>query len=105
MPIPLPGPFLKFVGTCEVLGAISLILPGALRIRPGVTALAAGALMLLTICATVYQLMGHQPESAVFAAVMGLLCAFVAYGRWRLAPLSAAPRPFAPAVSPSGAAA
>src|SRR5438046_3205389 len=87
-PVPLPGGFLRFIGTAEVLGALGLILPGLLRIRPGLTPLAAACLVLLTICATVYQLAAHQPASALFAVVMGLVAAFVAYGRWRLAPLA-----------------
>jgi uncharacterized membrane protein YphA (DoxX/SURF4 family) len=33
--IPLPGLLLWFIGVAEVLGAIGLILPGLLRIRPG----------------------------------------------------------------------
>jgi hypothetical protein len=49
--------------------------------------------VLLTICATVYQLAAHQPESAVFALVIGLFATFVAYGRWRLAPLAGARNP------------
>jgi DoxX-like family len=94
MPIPLSTPFLRFIGVAEVLGALGLVLPGLLRIRPGLTPLAGAGLALLTICATVYQLMAGQPGNAVFAVVMGLLCAFVAYGRWRLLPLpGAAPRP------------
>ncbi|MFN8533407.1 MAG: DoxX family protein [Dehalococcoidia bacterium] len=87
MPIPLPAAFLAFIGVAEILGALGLVLPGLLRIRPGLTPLAAACLVLLTICATIYQLLGRQPESAVFAAGMGLLCAVVAYGRWRLVPL------------------
>jgi hypothetical protein len=87
MPLPLPEWFTRFIGTAEVLGAIGLILPGIVRIRPALTSIAAACLVLLTICATSYQLLARQPESAVFAAGMGVLCAVVAYGRWRLAPL------------------
>jgi hypothetical protein len=86
MPIPLPGPFILFIGVAEVLGGLGLILPGLLRIRPELTPLAAAGLVLVTIGATVYNLAAGQPESAVFAVVVGLLCAFVAYGRWKLAP-------------------
>jgi hypothetical protein len=86
MPIPLPAAFLRFIGVAEVLGGLGLILPGLLRIRPGLTPLAAAGLVLVTIGATVYQLMAGQPESALFATGVGLLCAFVAYGRWKLAP-------------------
>jgi hypothetical protein len=41
--IPLPGLFLQFIAVAEVLGAIGLILPELLllRIRPGLTPLAA----------------------------------------------------------------
>ena len=86
LPIPLPHWFVLFIGVAEVLGALGLILPGLLRIRPGLTPLAAAGLVLVTIGATVYQLAAGQPESALFAVVVGLLCAFVAYGRWRLVP-------------------
>ena len=95
MPIPLPQPFLWFIGVAEVLGGLGLILPGLLHVRPGLTPLAAAGLVLVTIGATVYQLAASQPESAVFAGVIGLLAAFVAYGRWRLAPHRGPSRPSA----------
>jgi DoxX-like family len=98
MPLPLPEWFIRFIGTAEVLGAIGLILPGVVRVRPGLTPLAAACLVLLTICATIYQLLAHQPESAAFAVVMGLLCAVVAYGRARIAPLREHHRPLGTAV-------
>jgi len=86
MPIVLPRTFLVFIGTAEVLGALGLILPGLTRVRPGLTPLAAACLVVLTICAATYQVLGHQPANAVFALVIGAVAAFVAYGRWRLAP-------------------
>ena len=86
MPIPLPRPFVLFIGVAEVLGGLGLILPGIFHVRPGLAPLAAAGLVLVTIGATVYQLAAGQPESAVFAVVIGLLAAFVAYGRWRLVP-------------------
>ena len=92
MPIPLPRAFVLFIGVAELAGALGLILPGLLHIRPGLTPLAASGLVLVTIGATVYQVAAGQPESAVFAFVIGLLAAFVAYGRWRLAPLRGASR-------------
>src|SRR5256885_1568261 len=33
-PVALPGWFLRFIGAAEVLGALGLVLPGLLRIRP-----------------------------------------------------------------------
>jgi lysylphosphatidylglycerol synthetase-like protein (DUF2156 family) len=88
MPIALPEVFLRLIGVAEVLGAIGLILPGLVRIRTQVTPLAAACLVLLTICAATYQLLAQQPANALFAVAVGLFAAFVAYGRWRLAPLA-----------------
>lgn len=33
----MSGLFLKFIAVCEVLGALGLILPGVLKIQPGLT--------------------------------------------------------------------
>jgi uncharacterized membrane protein YfcA len=85
-PIALPGLFLRFIGVCEVLGALGLILPGLLRIRPGLTPLAVGGLVIIMIGATVLSLTSGEVKSGLFPMVVGILAAFVAYSRWRLAP-------------------
>jgi hypothetical protein len=81
--VELPGPFLRFIGVAEVLGALGLILPGLLRIRPGLTPLAAAALVIIMLGATVITLVGGEVVPALIPLVVGLLAAFVAYGRWR----------------------
>ena len=86
--MPLPGLFLRFIALCEVLGAIGLILPGLLRIRPGLTPLAAAGLVIIMIGATVLTLLTGDIAMALIPLVVGLLAAFVAYGRWWLVPLS-----------------
>jgi uncharacterized membrane protein YphA (DoxX/SURF4 family) len=88
MPIPLPGWFLRFTGVVEVLGAIGVILPWLLRKRPGLTPLAAAGLVIVMIGATVYTLAAGDFASAPIPLVVGILAAFVAYGRWRLTPPS-----------------
>jgi len=85
-PVALPGWFLRFLGVAEVLGALGLILPGLLRIRPGLTPLAAAGLVIIMIGATVITLVGGMVAVALMNLVVALLAAFVAYGRWRLAP-------------------
>ena len=77
---------LRFIGVCEVLGALGLILPGVLRIRPGLTPLAATGLVIIMIGATVITLMGVAMAPALIPLMVGLLTAFVAYGRWRVVP-------------------
>ena len=85
-PVALPGWFLRFLGMAEVLGALGLILPGLLRIRSGLTPLAAAGLVIIMIGATVVTLVGGMVAVAMMNVVVGLLAAFVAYGRWRLSP-------------------
>ena len=82
----LPGLFLRFIGWAELAGGLGLILPGLLRIRPGLTPLAAGGLVIIMIGATTLTLIRGPIVTALMPAVVGLLVAFVAYGRWRLAP-------------------
>jgi hypothetical protein len=82
--LPLPGLFVRFIGVAEVLGAIGLILPGLLRIRPGLTPLAAAGLVIIMIGATVVTLVADGVAPALIPLAVGLLAAFVAYGRRRL---------------------
>jgi DoxX-like protein len=86
---PLPLLLVRFIGLCEVAGAFGLILPGLLRIRPGLTPLAAACQVVLMICATILTpiLIAPDPVMTTIPAVVGVLAAFVAYGRVRLAPL------------------
>ena len=81
----LPGALILFVSIAEVLGALGLILPGLLRIRSGLTPLAAAGLVIIMIGATVITLATMGAAPALFPLVTGLLAAFIAYGRWRLA--------------------
>jgi len=81
----LSAGFLRFVGICEVLGAIGLILPGLLHIRPGLTPLAASGLVGIMIGATAVTVMTGGVGMALMPFVVGLLAAFVAYSRWKFA--------------------
>jgi len=76
--IPLPGPFLRFIGGAEVLGAVGLILPGLLRIRQGLTPLAAAGLVIIMTGATVLTLATGGVAPALMPLVVGGLAAFVA---------------------------
>lgn len=81
--------FLRFIGVCELLGGLGLILPGLLRIRPGLTSVAAAGLIVIMIGATVATLKNGMLGPAVIPLVVGLLCAFIAYARWKVTPLRA----------------
>jgi uncharacterized membrane protein YphA (DoxX/SURF4 family) len=78
---PMPDEFMRFIGVAEVLGAIGLILPGVLRIRPGLTPLAAAGLVIIMTGATVLTLADGDVAQALIPFVLGLLAAFVVYCR------------------------
>jgi DoxX-like family len=78
---PFPGVFIQFIGVCEVLGAVGLILPWAIRIRPELTPLAAAGLVVIMVGATTTTLAIGGGVLALAPAVVGLLAALVAYGR------------------------
>jgi uncharacterized membrane protein YphA (DoxX/SURF4 family) len=90
--VQLPRLLIRFIGVCEVLGALGLILPGLFRIKPGLTPLAAAGLVIIMIGAAVLTFVGDGIAMALSPLIVGLLTAFVAYGRWRLRPHGGAGR-------------
>ena len=82
-----PGWFLKFIGLCEVLGALGLILPGVFRRKQHLTIYAAIGLLIIMIGAIVVSLMSLGVMAASSPFITGVLCLLVAYGRWKVAPL------------------
>jgi hypothetical protein len=86
MPIPIPGPLLALIGVAEIAGGLGLILPGLLKIKPGLTPLAAAGLGLVAIGGMAYQTAAGEPGNAVFALAIVVVCAIVGYGRWQVAP-------------------
>jgi uncharacterized membrane protein YphA (DoxX/SURF4 family) len=84
--VPLPGAFLRFIGVAEVLGALGLVFPWLLGIKPGLTPLAAAGLTIIMVGATAITVTTMGTLIGLIPLTVGLLAAFVAYGRWRLAP-------------------
>ena len=82
--MPMPGLFLRFIGVCELLGGLGLVLPAWLGIRPGLTTLAAIGLLIIMIGAVVVTAVYASPAQAVIPLLVVLLLAFVIYGRTRL---------------------
>ena len=81
---PFPAPFIRFIGICELLGAIGLILPGLLRIRQGLTPLAAAGLAIIMAGAVATTLAIGGGMAALMPLALGLLAVFVAVGRARM---------------------
>ena len=78
---PLPALFLKFIGVCEVTGALGLILPALLHIREGLTPLAAAGLLVIMLGATLTTVATQGVAPAVLPFVVGILAAVIVVGR------------------------
>jgi uncharacterized membrane protein YphA (DoxX/SURF4 family) len=77
--------FLRFIGACEVLGALGLVLPGLFRIRQVLTPLAAAGLVIIMTGAVVLTALDDVSMAAI-PLVVGLLSAVVAHARWQRLP-------------------
>jgi putative oxidoreductase len=84
-----PAVLVRFIGVSELLGAIGLILPAALRIRPQLTALAAAGLTLIMLLANLMHIYRGEYFVLPMTIIMFAMAGFVAYGRWKLAPVVA----------------
>src|SRR3954468_2018383 len=76
-----PEWFLRVIGVAETLGALGLVLPGIARVRTELTALAAAGLVVIMVGATVTTGATGEVGAAAIPAVVGVLCAVVAYRR------------------------
>jgi hypothetical protein len=85
--IDFPLWFIRFIGVCEVAGALGLILPSISRIRTGLTPLAACGLIVIMVGAVVTTAATMSVAAASFPLVVGIAAAYVAYGRTHLAPI------------------
>ena len=92
----VPEGLIRFIGIAELLGGIGLVLPAATRIRPWLTPLAAAGLALVMLLASAFHLSRGEAAAVPVNVVLGGLAAFIAWGRFKKAPIHArgAERPF-----------
>jgi len=83
----VPKPMRVFIAICEFLGGVGVILPAATGIFPWLTSLAAAGLVLIMLLAAGFHLIRREIPNIGFNVVLIALAAFVAYGRFALAPL------------------
>src|SRR5215212_9440346 len=84
--------FMHFIGACECLGALGLVLPSVFRIQTWLTPLAAAGLTIIMIGATTVSVLAMGAAAAIVPAVAGLATMWIAYGRTSVAPIADAPR-------------
>jgi uncharacterized membrane protein YphA (DoxX/SURF4 family) len=85
----VPAALVRFIGTCELVGAFGLILPAATRITPVLTPLAGAGLATIMVLAIAFHLSRGEPGALPVLIVVGGLAALVAWGRWKKAPIAA----------------
>ncbi len=81
------------MGILELVCTIGLIVPAVLRWRPSLTILAATLLALESLVFMWVHVRYDEMMPLVFSGVLGLLMAFVAYGRKALRPMTRGPHP------------
>lgn len=86
---PFSASFLRFIGICEIVGGIGLIVPAATRVMPSLTPLAAACLGVIMVGATITTIATMSVKFAILPFVVLILSAVIAYGRWRLSPIPA----------------
>jgi uncharacterized membrane protein YphA (DoxX/SURF4 family) len=72
----------RLIGVAELLGGIGLILPAATGIAPILTPIAATCLAVVMVLAAITHIRRKEPSGVAVNAVLLLLCAFVAWGRF-----------------------
>jgi uncharacterized membrane protein YphA (DoxX/SURF4 family) len=83
----VPRGLTKFIGISELLGGLGLLLPAITGILPWLTPLAAAGLALIMLLAIGFHASRREPPAIGFNAVLLILAAFVAYGRFLIVPL------------------
>jgi uncharacterized membrane protein YphA (DoxX/SURF4 family) len=83
----LPRWFQLSLGVAEILAAVGLTLPGVTRIQPWLVSCAAAGIMIVMICATIFHLMRGEMTSAMITFMLLAMATYVAYMRWRVAPI------------------
>jgi uncharacterized membrane protein YphA (DoxX/SURF4 family) len=80
-PISFPITFIHFIGVCEILGGLGLILPGLLKVLPELTTFAAAGLLIIMVGATTTTVIGMGIAPAIFPLIVGVIAATIAWGR------------------------
>jgi hypothetical protein len=81
-------PVTRFIGICEILGGVGLVLPSAARLKPGLTALAGAGLAIVMALASIFHTIRGEFHGPPVNLGLGGLAAWVAWGRFKKAPIA-----------------
>ena len=77
-----------FIGYAEIAGGLGLIIPAATRRAPWLTPLAALGLVTIMILAMLFHVLKGEASVIWMHTLMAAPAVFVAWGRWRKAPIA-----------------
>ena len=83
----LPREAWMALGILELVCTVGLIVPGALHWRPALTVVAATVLAIESLVFIGVHVKYHEIPPIIMSGVLGLLMAFIAYGRMVLKPI------------------
>lgn len=83
----LPRGVWKALGILELVCVVGLIVPAALHFQPGLTVAAAAVLALETLVFIGVHVKYHEIPPIIMSSMLGLVMAFIAYGRTVLQPI------------------
>ena len=83
----LPRQAWTALGAVELVCTVGLIVPAALHWRPTLTVVAAAVLAVESLVFIWVHVQYHEVPPIIMSSVLGLLMAFVAYGRAYLSPI------------------
>lgn len=84
-----PSALVRFIGISELAAGVGLMLPGLLRIKTFLVPLAAAGLVVVMILAAAFHAMRGELGAIPMNLVLAGLAGFVAWGRFRKAPIAA----------------
>ncbi len=83
----VPQDLFVFIGLCEFLGGVGLMLPAMTGVKPKLTPFAAFGLTLVMILAAVFHIVRGEYDFVPTNLVLGGGAAFIAYGRLSIRPI------------------
>lgn len=85
----VPEMLVRFIGVSELLGGLGLLLPSLLKIKPVLTPVAAVGLAVVMVFAIIFHITRSEFPAVGFNLILGLIAVFIAWGRFKKAPISA----------------
>lgn len=77
----VPALLVRLIGLSEILGALGLLLPSILRVKPNLTPLAAIGLTVVMLLALIFHVTRGEFEAIGMNLILGLIAVFIAWGR------------------------